>query len=224
MAAAAYTPVTDARLANPEPENWLMIRGNYQGWSYSPLDQINTSNVKNLTPVWAFSTGVTSGHEAPPIVNNGMMFVATPYNQVIALNAATGDADLAVQARAAGGLQRAAQHQPRRGALSATRSISPAWTPVLVALDAKTGKVVWEATVEDCKTGYYMTMAPLVVNGKVMVGVSGGEYGIRGFVAAFDADTGKSAWKTYTVPGPGEPGSDTWQRRHLEDRRRLRSG
>ncbi len=75
---ADYTPVTDARLANPEPQNWLMTRGNYQGWSYSPLDQINTSNVKNLVPVWSVSTGVDSGHEAPPIVNNGVMFVSTP--------------------------------------------------------------------------------------------------------------------------------------------------
>ena len=90
MAAVAYSPVTDARLTNPEPENWLQIRGNYQGWMYSPLDQINASNVKHLTPVWAYATGVTSGHEAPPIVNNGMMFVVTPYNQILALNAATG--------------------------------------------------------------------------------------------------------------------------------------
>src|SRR5271169_5430375 len=88
---ADYTPVTDARLQNPEPQNWLMTRGNYQGWSYSSLDQINTSNVKGLVPVWSVSTGVDSGHEAPPIVNNGVMFVATPYSQVLALDAATGD-------------------------------------------------------------------------------------------------------------------------------------
>src|SRR5437773_4190612 len=79
-----YRPVTDQRLAEPEPANWLMTRGNYQGWSYSPLDQINTYNVKKLAPVWAFSTGVDSGHQAPLLVNNGIMFVATPYNQVVA--------------------------------------------------------------------------------------------------------------------------------------------
>src|SRR5262249_59533855 len=85
MAVAAqvnYTAVTDQRLVNPEAENWLMIRGNYQGWGYSPLDQITPANVKKLSLAWAFSTGVTSGHEAPPIVNNGVMFVPTPYNQV----------------------------------------------------------------------------------------------------------------------------------------------
>src|SRR5215469_11619284 len=86
-----YSPVTSARLENPEPGNWLMTRGNYKGWSYSSLDQINTSNVKSLVPVWAFSTSVDSGHEAPPIVNNGVMFISTPYSQVIALDASTGD-------------------------------------------------------------------------------------------------------------------------------------
>ena len=83
---------------------------------------------------------------------------------------------------------------------------------VLVALDAKTGKVVWNAKVEDWKTGYYMTMAPLVVKGKILVGVAGGEFGVRGFVQAFDGKSGKSVWKTYTVPAPGEPGSETWQK------------
>src|SRR5262249_59356804 len=83
--ASDYTPVTDARLANPEPANWLITRGNYKGWSYSTLDQINTSNVKNLVPVWSFSTGVDSGHESPPIVNNGVMFVSTPYSHLLAL-------------------------------------------------------------------------------------------------------------------------------------------
>ena len=81
-----------------------------------------------------------------------------------------------------------------------------------MALDAKTGKVAWEAKVADWKDGYYMTMAPLVVKGKVLVGVAGGEFGVRGFVEAFDAETGKSAWKTYTIPAPGEPGSETWQK------------
>jgi alcohol dehydrogenase (cytochrome c) len=85
-----YRPVTDQRLAEPEAANWLMTRGNYQGWSYSSLDQINTYNVKKLAPVWAFSTGVDSGHQAPLLVNNGIMFVATPYNQVVALEARPG--------------------------------------------------------------------------------------------------------------------------------------
>ena len=210
-AASDYTPVTDARLANPEQQNWLMTRGNYQGWSYSPLDQINTSNVRNLVPVWTFSTGMDSGHEAPPIVNNGVMFVATPHNQVLALNAATGELIWRYKRPEPEGF--AALHNTSRGvALYGDKVYFPALDAVLVALDAKTGKPVWETKVEDWHTGYYMTLAPLVEKGKVLVGVSGGEFGVRGFVQAFDADSGKSVWKAYSVPEPGQPGSDTWQK------------
>src|SRR5271157_6513675 len=181
-----YTPVTDARLQNPEPQNWLMTRGNYQGWSYSPLDQINLSNVKNLVPVWAVSTNVDSAHEAPPIVNNGMMFVATPYSQVLALDAATGELLWRYKRKLPQGF--AALHNTSRGVgLYGDKVFFPTLDATLVALDAKTGKVAWEAKVADWKDGYYMTMAPLVVKGKVLVGVSGGEFGIRGFVEAFDA-------------------------------------
>ena len=177
---ADYTPVTDARLANPEPGNWLMTRGNYKGWSYSPLDQINTGNVKNLVPVWTVSTGVDSGHEAPPIVNNGVMFVATPYSQVMALDAASGDLLWRYKRKLPPGFS--ALHNTSRGvALYGDKVYLPALDATLVALDAKTGKVAWETKVEDWKTGYYMTMAPLVEKGKVLVGVSGGEFGIRGF-------------------------------------------
>src|SRR6478672_4597248 len=111
-----YSPVTSARLENPEPGNWLMTRGNYKGWSYSSLGQINTSNVKSLVPVWSFSTGVDSGHESPPIVNNGVMFISTPYSQVIALDAATGALLWRYKVRCRR-VQRSAQHQPRRGAI-----------------------------------------------------------------------------------------------------------
>ena len=209
--AADYTPVTDARLANPEPGNWLMTRGNYAGWSYSPLDQINLSNVKNLVPVWAVSTDVNSGHEAPPIVNNGMMFVATPYSQVMALDAASGEFLWRYKHKNPAGF--AALHNTSRGvALYGDKVYLPGLDATLTALDAKTGKVDWEIKVDDYKQGYYLTMAPLVVKGKVIVGVSGGEFGIRGYVAAFDAETGKEAWRTYSIPAPGEPGSETWQK------------
>ena len=86
-----YQSVTDERLLHPEPENWLMNRRTYDSWGYSPLDQINTKNVKKLVPAWTFSTGVEEGHQSPPIVNNGVMFITTPKNQVLALDAKTGD-------------------------------------------------------------------------------------------------------------------------------------
>ncbi len=204
-----YTPVTDSRLSNPEPENWLLIRRTYNGWGYSPLDQINRDNVKNLVPVWLFSTGVTEGHESPPIVNNGIMFVSTPQAQVIALDAKTGNALWRYRKQLPEDLFQL--HPTNRGvALYDDKVYFTTTDAHLIALDAKTGKVVWDRAVEDYKKGYYMTCAPLIVKGKVIVGSSGGEYGIRGFIAAFDAKDGKPLWKTYTIPGPGEPGHESW--------------
>jgi alcohol dehydrogenase (cytochrome c) len=206
----AYTPVTDARLANPEPHNWLMTRGNYQGWSYSPLDQINTSNVKNLVPVWTFATGKRSGHQSPPIVNDGYMFITQPDNQVIALDARTGEEIWRFQGQ--GPEEFSALHNTNRGVSLYDDKVYVAMLyGDLVALEAKTGKVAWKTTVANWKVGEYMTMAPLTVKGKIVVGISGGEFGIRGFIAAYDAKTGQQVWKTYTIPAPGEPGSETWR-------------
>lgn len=204
-----YSPVTQERLSNPEPENWLQYRGNYQGWGYSPLEQITTANVKNLRPVWTLSTGMLEGHQAPPQVNNGVMFVATPMNQVMAIEAKSGDILWRYQREIPEELFQL--HPTSRGVGLWGDSVFMATTDAyLVALDARTGKVQWETKVEDYAKGYYMTLAPLVANGKVTIGVSGGEYGIRGFVASYDAKSGNEVWKTYTIPGPGEPGHETW--------------
>lgn len=207
--ATSYTPVTDQRLVSPEPENWLMFRRTYDGWGYSPLDQITPANVAKLIPVWTFSTGVTEGHQAPPVVNNGVMFVTTPQNQVLALDAKSGELLWRYKRELPEDLFQL--HPTNRGVgLYGDRVYLATLDAHVVALDAKTGKVVWDQTVEDYKKGYYMTLAPLVVKGKVIVGVSGGELGIRGFIQGLDATTGQTAWKTFTVPAPGEPGAETW--------------
>ena len=204
-----YQPVTAERLKNPESTNWLMIRRTYDGWGYSPLDQITPDNVKGLRPVWIFSTGETRVHEAAPIVNNGVMFVSTPNNQVIAIDARSGNLLWRYKRLRPEGA--AVPHDTSRGvALYGDKVLYAAGEAVLVALDAKTGQEVWTTPVADNKSGYYISLAPLVAGGKVMVGASGGEYGIRGFVAAFDPDNGKELWRTYTIPAPGEPGSETW--------------
>ena len=204
-----YSPVTDERLLEPEPENWLHYRRTYNGWGYSPLDQINRENISDLTPAWTFSTGVIEGHEAPPIVNDGVMFISTPENQVIALDAATGDKIWQYKRDLPHDLFQL--HPTNRGvALYDDKVFLASLDTYLVALDAKTGQLLWEKQVEEYRDGYYMTLAPLVANGKVMVGVSGGELGIRGFVEAFDAESGESVWRTYTSPGEGEPGNETW--------------
>ena len=205
----AYAPVTAERLRAPADADWLMIRRTYDGWGYSPLDQITPANVSRLEPAWVFSTGVSSGHEAAPLVNNGVMFFSTPSHQVVAIDAKTGtilwryikEVDENV----------IAPHPTSRGvALYGDKVFFAANDAVLVALNARTGQQVWMTTVAENRNGYYMTLAPLVADGKVMVGASGGELGVRGFIAAYDPDTGRQLWRTYTVPAPGEPGSETW--------------
>ena len=204
-----YAPVTDLRLVDPESDNWLMYRGTYDGWGYSSLDQINVDNVGSLAPVWTFSTGVNEGHQAPPIVNDGVMFVSTPGNQVSALDTRTGEALWRYRRELPFDLVQ--YHPTNRGvALYDDKVFIATLDAFVVALDALTGEVVWETAVEDYLSGYYMTLAPLVAGGNVIVGVSGGEFGIRGFVVALDANSGNEAWKTYTIPGPGEFGNDTW--------------
>ncbi len=205
-----YNPVTDARLANPEPHNWLSWRGNYEGWGHSPLSQINADNVKDLVPVWSFSTGVTEGHQAPPMVNDGMMFVSTPQNQVIALDAATGTEIWRYVRELPEDLTQL--HPTNRGvALYGDKVYMATVDAGVVALDAKTGEVVWDKIVGDYTEGFYSTLSLLAARGKIVTGMSGGEYGIRGYIVALDAETGAEAWKTYTIPGPGEPGHDTWK-------------
>jgi len=203
-----YKPVTPDRLLNPEDSDVLMVRRTYDGWGYSPLKQVDTSNVSRLQPVWSFATGAVSGHEATPLVNNGVMFVATPGNQVIALDAKTGT--LLWRYKNTPPPDVINLHQTSRGvALYGNKVFFARGEAVLVALDAKTGKELWSANVEDNKQGYYMSMAPLVADGRVLVGTSGGELGVRGFVAAYDPETGAQLWKVFTVPAPGEPGSET---------------
>ena len=204
-----YKPVDAARLKKPGDGEWLMIRRTYDGWGYSPLDQITPANVARLQPEWSFATGLTSGHQAAPLVNGSVMFVSTPSNQVIAVDVKSGQLLWRYRRPLPSDLIQA--HNTSRGvALYGDRVYFAAAEAVLVALDAKTGREVWTTKVEDNKLGYYMSLAPLVADGKVMVGVSGGELGVRGFVAGYDAETGKELWKAFTVPAPGEPGSETW--------------
>ena len=146
--AADYKPVTAERMANPEPENWLLTKGNYEGWSYTALDQINPSNVAKLKPVWSAATGVTSGHEAPAIVNGEYMFVAVPHNQVLAFNAKTGKFLWRHKREIPEGFS--TLHKTNRGvALWGDKVYVASIDCMLQALEAKTGKLVWEAKVCD---------------------------------------------------------------------------
>jgi len=204
-----YQPISAEQLKNPADGDWPMIRRTYDGWGYSPLAQITPGNVRRLQPAWIFSTGLTNGHEAPPIVVNGVMFVATPGNQVIAIDAKNGTVLWRYRRQLPTPV--VLLHPTNRGvAVHGDKVYFAAGEAVLVALDARTGEEVWTTQVAENASGYYMSLAPLVADGKVLIGTSGGELGIRGYVAAFDANTGKELWRTYTIPEPGQPGSETW--------------
>src|SRR5580765_287470 len=174
-----YPAVTAEQLKAPADGEWPMARRTYDGWGYSPLQQITPANVARLQPVWSMSTGMTSGHQAPPIVHGGVMFVATPNNQVLAVDARSGSVLWRYRRNAPE--DAIVLHRTSRGvALFGDKVFFAAGEAVLVALDARTGKEVWTTKVGDNKAGYYMSLAPLVADGKVLVGTSGGEWGVRG--------------------------------------------
>src|SRR5258708_26888569 len=205
-----YPAVTDARLEHPDAGDWLMYRRTYDGWGFSPLKQITSSNIQKLSLAWSMSTDMVGAHETTVIVNHGRMFITTPQNNIIALDAKTGIQLWRYTRKYPVGLFQL--HPTNRGVALYGDYVYMATTDcALVALDAASGKEVWTVPIDDYKTGCYSTLAPLAVRGKIIVGYSGGEFGVRGSVSAFDALTGKRIWQTYTVPAAKEPGGDTWK-------------
>jgi len=213
--ASGFEAVTFQRLldAPKDPQNWLMYLGTYNAWRYSSLDQIHRKNVGNLVPVWAFQPGVND-FEATPLVVDGVMFVSSSYNRVFALDAATG--------REIWHYYYQYQKHPKTLEVPYkpyNRGVAVGYDKVymgtldnhLVALEAQTGKEVWNIEVEDPSVcGCNITSPPLVVKDKVLVGATGGELATRGYIDAYEAGTGKRVWRFLTVPGPGEPGNETW--------------
>ena len=216
QAAAApetYQPVTPQRLLNArEDPGWLMYRRDYSSDGFAPFAQINATNVARLQPAFDYVTGLSQGHEAPAIVNGRYMFITTPKDHVIALDSTTGAVLWTYQhdlSKAA--LRTVCCDVVNRGvALYENNVYLATLDNRVVALNAATGKIVWNKQLIGADVGYAMTLAPLIVKGKVVVGSGGGEYGARGFIEALDAKTGAEVWKTYTVPAPNEPGGDTW--------------
>ena len=210
--AAASAQVTAERIirAESEPENWLTYSGNYQSHRHSSLRQITNRNVGRLQPVWVYQSRDPGKFETSPIVVDGILYVTERPNVVTALDGRTGrplwkyERTLPADIKACCGA-------PNRGlAILGDTLYLGTLDAQLVALDLRTGVVRWSAVVADYKLGHAITVAPLAIKGKVVVGISGGEFGIRGFLDAFDALTGERAWRFWTVPGPGEKGHETW--------------
>jgi PQQ-dependent dehydrogenase (methanol/ethanol family) len=180
--------------------NFLHTNGNYDQTRYYPNRQINVSNVANLRPAWMFQTEVKESMETTPIVVNGVMYVTTAFSHVYALDARTGE-EIWHYKHAMGPITVYCCGPNNRGvAVYGDKVYLGTLDAKLVALDAKTGKLVWEQQIADPELGYSETMAPTAVNGKILIGTNGGEYGIRGFVKAYDANDGKLLWTFNTIP------------------------
>jgi alcohol dehydrogenase (cytochrome c) len=191
---------------------WLTFGGSYTNQRHSPLTQITPENVGRLVPQWVFQTDTAGRFETTPLLRDNVLYVTGPLNVAWAIDARTGREIWRYRRELppTGGLTACCGLVNKGFAVLGDRLFMTTLDAHLLALDMKTGVVVWDATLEDYAKGYASTIAPLVVKDKVIVGVAGGEYGIRGFIDAYDAKTGKQAWRFYTIPGPGEPGHDTW--------------
>jgi len=192
--------------AASDPKNWIHPNGSYAQTRYYPGAQINAGNVGKLKPVFVFQTAVLESMETAPIVVNGVMFLTTSFNHVYAVDAVTGE-EFWHYKHKMGPITTFCCGPNNRGvAVEGDRLFMGTLDAKLVALDAKTGKVLWEQQIADPEKGYSETMAPAVVDGKVLIGTNGGEYGIRGFVKAYDAKDGKLLWTFYTIPEKGHEG------------------
>ena len=215
VAGVNYERILNAR---SEPQNWLTYYGAYNGQRYSPLDQINTENVKRLLPAWVFQAGTTGliagastySFEATPIVVDGIMFLSGWDGWVWALDAKTGTEIWRYKHAVPFDVSLCCGNVNRGVAVAHGKVFFVAANARLLALDATTGRRVWDRTYGDVRAGESATVAPLVVKNMVIVGSSGGEFGVRGHLDAFDVETGDHVWRCYTVPKPGEPGSETW--------------
>ena len=205
--------VSYARLlkAESDPQNWLTYAGSYNSHRYSGLDQINRRNVSSLKLAWAYQIQRAGIIETSPLVVDGVMYLSEPPSTVTALDVRSGRPLWTYSPNIPPDVIVIGSPPVNRGVAILDDLVYVGTVHGhLIALDSKSGTVRWDIVVGDNKQGYYLTLAPLALDGKVVVGVSGAETGIRGFVDAYDAKTGKLAWRTYTIPAPGEPGFETW--------------
>ena len=204
--------VTFERIANAErePQNWLSYSGTIDNQRYSRLDQINTRTVGQLELQWVWQARSLEKFEATALVVDGILYTVQAPNDVVALDAATGRVFWTYHHEPAPEGRPCCGRVNRGVAILGDTLYMGTIDAHLLAIDAKSGKLLWDSVVADAKQNYSITMSPNVFKDKVIVGTGGGDMGIRGYIAAFDAKTGKEVWRFYTIPGPGEPGHDSW--------------
>ena len=213
LAPAGAAEVTPARLANPEPGNWLMNHRTYDAQRYSPLDRINKTNVKELKLAYAVALGGTSANEnleSTPLAEDGFLYVVDHWGVLYKIDGRSGDLGRILWRMDPG--QENLPLANRGAALWGDLVISVANYPArVIATNKETGKVVWDTNMADGQAELQLTAAPLPVKDKIIVGAAGGDRGVRDFIAALDGATGRVVWKKYVIPAPGEPGSETWK-------------
>lgn len=196
--------------AEQEPGSWLTYSGNFAAHRFSPLDEVNRTNVSSLAPKWIYQTGRGS-IETSPVVVDGVMYITVPPATVAALDLNTGRELWSWSRPMPSNLLTLGFPVTTRGvAILGENVYFGTLDNHVVALDSSSGAVRWDTLIADNSLGYAITAAPLAIDGKIIIGISGGEAGIRGFLDAYDAATGERLWRTHTVPGPGEFGNDTW--------------
>src|SRR6516165_5600436 len=198
------------RQAVREPGSWLTYHGTYDAQRFSALDEISRANVQELRPVWMYQVQGRHHFETTPLVFDGVMYLTDPPSDVVALDVKTGRPLWAYRRSLPDDLRACCGAVNRGAAALGDQIFVETIDAHLVALDMRTGRVRWDVEVADYKAGHSLTAAPLAVKDKVIVGMAGAEYGVRGFLDAYDATTGKLVWRLWTVPGPGEPGHDSW--------------
>lgn len=206
--------VTDDMLLNADKDasNWLLYGRDYQTTRYSPLAQINQGNIKKMKATWNLSFGVLDGQDSQTVVVNGTVYVTSSYNKVWSVDGATGKVNWKYERELPGDVfPKLCCDVVNRGVAVYKNKVYLATLDAhVVALDSATGKVVWDKKIGDYTYAETFTLMPMALRGKIIIGTAGAEYGVRGWIAAIDADTGAPVWKTYTIPGPGEPGNETW--------------
>jgi alcohol dehydrogenase (cytochrome c) len=214
--------VTQKRLNNAhnDKNNWLHVNGGYEQTRYYPGSQIDTGNVSKLRPAFVFQTALIESMETAPLIVDGVMFLTTSYNHVYAIDAVTGQEYWHYKHNMGPVTVYCCGPNNRGVAAYGGMLFMGTLDAKLVALDAKTGKLMWETEIADPEKGYSETMAPTVVDGKVLIGTNGGEYGIRGFVKAFDAKTGNLLWTFHSIPEKGHEG--VWATHDATGRNMLR--
>ena len=196
--------------AASEPASWLTYSGTYSGWRYSALKSIHRANVARLKTAWIYQTNDLNQFEVTPLVADGVMYISEPPSQAAALDLRTGRPLWTFRRSVPSDVHTCCGQVNRGLAILGSTVFLGTLDAHLLALDARTGHLFWDVTVADYRTGHSITVAPLALKDQVIVGISGGEYGIRGFLDAYRPATGERLWRFWTVPGPGEAGHETW--------------